>query len=648
MGNTVNPATTPAQPAVPPHGPPPVADGTGQDPTQAEILAATTTPLDRLMDEPSPLAAKDTGAALNGAVAGALANQQAGRIASSEPTPAQKAAQGFVAAQGPNPATVPVDDLVRSAADLVHRAPAAEQAHVANVVQRLGVALQEGRLVPGDPLRQVMHTAANSAPGSSAYKGALAHLTRAAEVLERTRLAPGTALAFDPAPPQTMVQEAANRHANATGAGATGAEPAAGLPKLDTTLVDADLYYRQDNRTSLRRAFDAVTPRPDPPRQPLTIESLKSTAHALSEELAAAIKGAGTGTPSQVGRQQAWQAQGNADAPRQVKSSTAAGDGFHNLMEPGALKQLRQLTPDPNARTVTVGERSYSVTELEGIRAANQPQVDAKVQQALDARAAQGKTTSADAKAGITRTNVKAVHGDTPPVALPDGTPVGRANPRLGPLPQPPELPGTRQGGAIGAAGAFVVSGAAALRDGKLTAAEARDIAANTAAGGVLGAVGAKAEQAVTPAIARALAARGASSGAGAALGTTLASRVAGSTVVGAAITAGVSMYQNRDGLAKGDSQAIGRVTADTAVGAVAVAGGAIAGAAATGALAGSVVPGVGTAVGAVVGIGVGVAVTYGAQISGATDWVAGKVADGVDGLKNAASSAWSSLKEVF
>jgi hypothetical protein len=40
--------------------------------------------------------------------------------------------------------------------------------------------------------------------------------------------------------------------------------------------------------------------------------------------------------------------------------------------------------------------------------------------------------------------------------------------------------------------------------------------------------------------------------------------------------------------------------------------------------------------------------VTYGAQISGATDWVAGKVADGVDGLKNAASSAWSSLKEVF
>lgn len=59
-----------------------------------------------------------------------------------------------------------------------------------------------------------------------------------------------------------------------------------------------------------------------------------------------------------------------------------------------------------------------------------------------------------------------------------------------------------------------------------------------------------------------------------------------------------------------------------------------IAAATATGAAIGSVVPVAGTAVGAVVGLGVGVAVAYGAELSGARDWVADKAAGVVDTIK--------------
>ena len=124
-----------------------------------------------------------------------------------------------------------------------------------------------------------------------------------------------------------------------------------------------------------------------------------------------------------------------------------------------------------------------------------------------------------------------------------------------------------------------------------------------------------------------------------------MASRLAGSTVVGAAVSAGVSVWQNREGLAKGESKAIGNVTADTAIGAPRCGGAA---GVAAGAAIGSVVPVAGTAVGAVAGLAVGVAITYGAEISGARDWAADKIADGVDGVKNLASDAWSGLKGLF
>lgn len=610
------------------------------DPLPADLGSA----LQALLERATPLELLvDDRAAQNGALAAALAGQQGGRIESLQPTPAQKAQLGFAAAQGPNP--VGADNIAQSAAALVRNAPPAEQAHVAAVVERLGVALHEGTLVANDPLRQVLHTAANAPPGSNAYKGAMAHLTRAAEVLERVRAAPGTALAFDPAPPQNAAQAAAHRQANIAG-GATGTEADARVPKLDTELVDADLYYRQDNRGLLQRGLDRLSPAPSLEQQPLTIESVKSTPNTFAAEINRAINN--PGAPTQVGRQQSWQQLGDAGAPRQFKVATAGDDGFHQLMKPDAIRELGKMTPDPNARTVTLGERSYSLNELDAIRVARQPEVDARVAQAVGDLVARGQAVTPQRQAGIENNNMRAVHGETPPAALPDGRPVGQANPKLGALPQPPELPGARQGGAIGAAGAFGVSTVAALADGHLTADEAKGIVANTALGGALGAAGAKAEQFVTPAIARTMAARTGGAGAGAALGTTLASRVAGSTVVGAVISAGVSAWQNRDGLVKGDSRAIGNVSVDTAIGAAAVAGGAIAGAAATGALAGSVVPVVGTAVGAVVGLGVGVAITYGAELSGAREWAADKVAQGVDGLKNAASSLWGGLKGVF
>jgi hypothetical protein len=464
-------------------------------------------------------------------------------------------------------------------------------------------------------------------------------------VLDRVRLAPDSALAFDPAPPQNAAQAAANGRANAAGTPAPGTEADARLPMLDADRVDADLYYRQDNRGVLQRGLDLFSLQPRRAEQPLTIESVKSTSNELAKKLAEATRTPGPTT--QIGRQQDWQQQGSANEPRQVKAYAASGDGFHQVLDGKALAELSKMAGDPNARTVTIGERSYSINELQTIQAARQPEVDARNTQALQDKAAKGQTVTQAQRDGINMGNMKAVHGDMPPATLPDGRPVGQANPKLGPLPQPPDLPTPKQGGAIGAAGALGISSVTALADGKLTGDEAKAIAGHTAVGGALGAASAKAEQVVTPAIERAIAARSgggaAAAGASNAVGLSMASRLAGGTAVGAAVSAGVSAYQHRDGLAKGDSKAIGKVTADTAVGAASVAAGMAAGAAI-----GSVVPVAGTAVGAVVGLGVGVAVTYGAEISGARDWVAGKVADGVDGVKNLASSAWSGVKGLF
>lgn len=107
------------------------------------------------------------------------------------------------------------------------------------------------------------------------------------------------------------------------------------------------------------------------------------------------------------------------------------------------------------------------------------------------------------------------------------------------------------------------------------------------------------------------------------------AGRIAGGNVVGAALTAGVSAYENRDGLKRGDSQAIGNVAADTGVGL-----GSVAASAAAGAAIGSVIPGAGTLVGGAAGLVVGGIVAYGANKSGLRDAMADGASKAVDGIK--------------
>ena len=111
----------------------------------------------------------------------------------------------------------------------------------------------------------------------------------------------------------------------------------------------------------------------------------------------------------------------------------------------------------------------------------------------------------------------------------------------------------------------------------------------------------------------------------------TIASRTGGAGAVGAVIGAGFSVYENREGLGKGDSEAIGDVAGDTVV----AAGSAIAGAAA-GAAIGSAVPVLGTVVGAAVGLGVGFGVDYVARKGGIDEVVGNVVSGGVDLAKSA------------
>ena len=196
---------------------------------------------------------------------------------------------------------------------------------------------------------------------------------------------------------------------------------------------------------------------------------------------------------------------------------------------------------------------------------------------------------------------------------------------------------GTAAGGAIvGSGAAAVLSTAKALADGRVTSAEAGDILANSAHGAVVGSTYAVTEQGFVKLADRALGnavgnAGAVEAGALGAAGRTVAARLGGAGAAGAVISAGISAYENRDGLIKGDSQAIGNVAGDVAVGATAALSGAAAGAAI-----GSVVPVLGTAVGAVVGLGVGVAADYVMRAGGVDKAVGNAVTGGVDALKSA------------
>jgi hypothetical protein len=215
---------------------------------------------------------------------------------------------------------------------------------------------------------------------------------------------------------------------------------------------------------------------------------------------------------------------------------------------------------------------------------------------------------------------------------------------------------GVKEGSLAGAAAGAAISLIQVASTGKLDPNSLKQVAKGTGESAVIGAVASKGEQLVTPAIDRAigatvrnsttkLAATAVSEGGADTAGVvarTLASRVAGSTVVGAVITAGISAWENCAGLMHGNSKAIGNVVADTAVGA-----GSVAAATAAGAAIGSVVPVAGTAVGAVAGLAVGTGIAYGAQISGLRDVIAAGATHVADGIKSAAKSVASGVSDA-
>ncbi|MFL6700042.1 MAG: DUF4329 domain-containing protein [Vitreoscilla sp.] len=201
------------------------------------------------------------------------------------------------------------------------------------------------------------------------------------------------------------------------------------------------------------------------------------------------------------------------------------------------------------------------------------------------------------------------------------------------------------RGGLVGAGAGAVIGTAQALAGGHLGRQQAGQIAGDTVRGGAAGAAYAVTERAAANAgnriagntvqrAASSIANRLGSADAGAvgATARTLATRLGGAGVAGAVISAGFSAYQNREGLMRGDSKAIGNVAGDATVGA----GAALAGAAA-GAAIGSIVPVAGTAVGAVVGLGVGFAADYVMRAGGVDKVVGNAVSAGVDAAKGAA-----------
>jgi hypothetical protein len=486
-----------------------------------------------------------------------------------------------------------------------------QRAQVRTVVERLGNAVLDGRLDPhvNDTFRQHLYTLATGDVNDT-YKGALSQLQAAAEVLDRAPLAKGTRVAYDP------------RDGGNTGR--------TGLPATDVPGLDADLYYRTK---------DGV----------LHLDSAKLNPGTLSSEVRADVLGktAKTDGLSQLARQQVWQGQGTPADPRALGyRMPESGPNFDKLLDGRNIDRLSALVGgDETTRRFTIGDRAYSIQDFRQIVADGKPRADAHVEALRQQHIAEGNPPESF-KPGKAYGPYYEAHAATPELASRSfGREYGEPRAAMKPLP-PIELPTVKQGGVYGAAGGAVVSAVRLGLDGRISVDDALEITKHTALGGATGAVAAAGERVVTPMVDRAVgttvqraatttAARVAPQaaaetsiafGAGA---RTLATRVGGASVVGAAIGAGVSAYENRHGLARGESKAIGNVVADTGV-----AVGSVAAAMATGAAVGSIVPVAGTAVGAVVGLAVGVGVAYGAQISGARDAVADTVSGWVDGVK--------------
>jgi hypothetical protein len=581
------------------------------------------------IDDHGPGNAATNGSHHSATAVAAVAAQAAREAARLDTDPMHRSAAGWALAEGaPSGSKASVAGTIADAGGNARTAmtrtdlPPGERAQVRTVVERLGNALVDGRIAPhvNDAFRADLRKLATLPADNGDFRGALAQMNRAAEVLDRVELASGTRLAYDPGANQSGVK-------------------AAGLPILNVADIDADLYFKTADGT-------------------LHVESAKSSPDTLASEVDESIRGTPDSKPTQIDRQVQWERAGTAVAPREFGMATHHDSpGFNHLLDDKRLAQFEKLVGgDADARRFVLGERAFSLNELKQIDRAAGAAGKAHVQEQLrqHVESGQPKKTFDVPKAyeDFYTRNVGGAEGAVRRYAPGLGEPLPPLR-RLAPLAPADIAQGAKFGGL--AAGALTLIDVA--RDGRLTFADAATVVKHSAEGAGIGALAAAGERAAMPLVDRVIgttvqraatavapriassvgtlaprAAGLASAESAAAFGAgarTLASRVGGATVVGAAIATGISAWENRDGLAKGDSKAIGNVAADTAV-----AAGSIAAATAAGAAIGSVVPVAGTAVGAVVGLAVGVGVAYGAQISGARDWVADKAAGAIDAIK--------------
>jgi hypothetical protein len=566
----------------------------------------------RLALDDAGSASTSTSRAIDDAALVAAAQAHIAQTANQPLDPEQRAVDGFRTAastrapEGAGPEAQVRADAganARTALDRADLSPT-QSKQVRQVIEHLGNAVMDGKIDPqiNNTFRSHLYDLATAAPGSSKFNGALAQMTRAAEVLDRVELAHGTQLGYDVGAAQPTGRNA--------------------LPLLDVPQIDADLYFKTADGT-------------------VHIESVKAGSNTLAETAGKAV-----GKPpldSQLGRQGVWQAAGTPQALRSLGLFVLDKNSDFTALTIGKnLDQLQSAIGDADARQVVIGDRAYSVNEL---RAMGGDAV-AEAQPNMAAFRTQWEASNPGKK--FSPMEYYKTNSSTPDKVMARvGKQYGEPLPPLSELPRPAGLGRiAANDGAVGAAVSAGITIVSLSRNGQLDLKHAGVVAGEAARGGAIGTASALLERGVAPVVNRLAgsAAQGADTAVAARVGTsavadsaaegiaarTLATRVAGSTAVGVVVSAGVSAWDNRAGLAHGDSKAIGNVAADTAVGAASVAT-----SVAVGAAVGSVVPVAGTAVGAAVGLVVGVGVAYGAQISGARDAVAHAASSAVDTIKS-------------
>jgi hypothetical protein len=561
----------------------------------------------------------------------AAAAAAAARAAAQPLDPQARAAEGFRIASGTPAANASLQDAaVANAGENARTAmartdlPPETQKQVNVALERLGNAVVDGKIDPNmnNAFKQQLYNLATAHPNDPATMGdfreALAHLTRTAQVSDNVPLAKNTMIAFD-----------------ANAGGTTGKT---NLPSLDVPKLDADIYYK---------TRDGAT----------VVESSKYSTNTMADK----VKDQVEGKTQQLSRQAEWEQKGTATDPRRAGFfMLGEGNRFDALMDKKNVAQLEQTIANHDARNIIIGERAYSLNELKTLDAKGTALAADHVN-ALKAEHVAAGNTEKSFKTGQAYGNFFKETMATPEAAMKAyGLEVGEPSPQLKPG-KTPDIGNVRQGATMGAAGAGIVSVIQlGMKGGNITLQDVQNAATETGKGAVVGAVSAKAEQYVIPAVERkigdaiqtraaqvaeqkvagavlskSLGTAAADTTATAMAAKTIGSRIVGSTAVGTVVTTAMSAYENREGLAKGDSKAIGNVGADTAVAVVAVGASTVLGAAASGALAGSVVPGLGTAIGFGVGLAVGVGITVAANASGIRDSIASGIGGAVDWAKS-------------